>query len=327
MAKRMSVCVLFAFAFATMAAVAGQNLRIAGNLQPEHSSSRAMEIFKTKLAEYSGGEMTADIFPGLQLGGAAENVDQVRNGTIFATWLTIGYLSRTVPELEAVSLPFLFPDRETAFRIMDGKIGELLNQKLQAKGFQTLSMMEAGARHVTNNLRPIKTAADFKGMKIRLQPNQTHIDTFKALGASPVAMDVKELYQAMQQNVLDGQENPYALIRASKYYEIQKYLSNTGHFFDFVIVAGSKRAFDKLSDKQKEWVTKAMADATAWQRQTAVSEAEESLKFLIDKGMVFTEITPEAKAEMRQLTAGVADLVRQKAGKELVDEVIAEANK
>ena len=110
-------------------ASAAKVLRLAGNIQPEHSSSRAMEIFKTKLAEYSKGELTAEVFPGLQLGGAAENVDQVRNGTIFATWLTIGYLSRTVPELEAVSIPFIFPDREAAFRVMDGKVGELLNEQ------------------------------------------------------------------------------------------------------------------------------------------------------------------------------------------------------
>ena len=315
------------FSLLVSPASAAKVLRLAGNIQPEHSSSRAMEIFKTKLAEYSKGELTAEVFPGLQLGGAAENVDQVRNGTIFATWLTIGYLSRTVPELEAVSIPFIFPDRDAAFRVMDGKVGDLLNERLGEKGFQALGYMEVGARNVTNNIRPLKSVEDFKGLKIRLQPNQTHIATFEALGASPIAMDVKEVYQALQQGVIDGQENPFALIRASRYNEVQKYLSDTSHFFDFVIVAASKKQYDSFSEEERTAIEKAMAEAVAWQRQTAVTEDAESLKFLVDSGMQFDPISPEVRAVLREKTKAVIDQVKAKVGDELVNAVLAEIAK
>ncbi len=127
-------------------------------------------------------------------------------GTVFATWVGMAFLSRTVPELEAVSLPFLFPSREAAFKVIDGPVGGLLEKKLADKGFAPLGFMELGSRQVTNSKRPITSLDDFKGLKIRLQPNETHLATFRALGANAVAMDVKEIYSAMQQGVIDGQE-------------------------------------------------------------------------------------------------------------------------
>ena len=182
-----------------------EKIRIAGNFAVDHSSSKAMEIFKSELASLTGGKLTADIFPAMQLGGAKENVDQVRSGAIMGTWLGISYLSRTVPELEAVSLPFAFANREQAFKVIDGKVGDMLNKKLDEKGFTTLGYMELGSRNVTNNKGPLKTMADFKGLKIRMQPNETHLASFRARGASPTPMGIKEVYSAMQQGVLDGQ--------------------------------------------------------------------------------------------------------------------------
>jgi len=181
-----------------------EKIRIAGNFAVDHSSSKAMEIFKSELASLTGGKLTADIFPAMQLGGAKENVDQVRSGAIMGTWLGISYLSRTVPELEAVSLPFAFANREQAFKVIDSKVGDMLNKKLDEKGFTTLGYMELGSRNVTNNKRPLKTMADFKGLKIRMQPNETHLASFRAIGASPTPMGIKEVYSAMQQGVLDG---------------------------------------------------------------------------------------------------------------------------
>ena len=123
-------------AVAVMAATSAAHadkIRIAGNFAVDHSSSLAMEVFKDELAKLTNGDLTADLFPAMQLGGAKENVDQVRSGTVFATWIGIAYLSRTVPELEAVSLPFVFANREQAFRVMDSPVGDLLNEKLGKK--------------------------------------------------------------------------------------------------------------------------------------------------------------------------------------------------
>lgn len=304
---------------------AAETLRIAGNFATDHSSSVAMERFKEALAEKTGGELTAEIFPAMQLGGAKENVDQVRTGAIFGTWIGAAYFSRTVPEVEAVSLPFVYPDRETAFRVIDGPVGDLLNEKLAEKGFTALGWMELGLRHVTNNVRPIDSIEDFEGLKIRLQPNETHIATFRAIGANPVSMGIKEVYSALQQGVLDGQENPYSIIRTLSFHEVQKHLSDSAHFFDFIVIAANKRAFDQLSDEHQAAVREAMDEAVAWQRAKAAEEDKAAKEALIESGMVFTPIPDELRAELRERSSVVVDELRERIGAELVDKVLAEA--
>jgi tripartite ATP-independent transporter DctP family solute receptor len=201
------------FAIAVAAALgagpaAAQQLRIASNFPTQHTSSVAMEQFKAGVEAATKKELGVDLFPAMQLGGAQENVDQTRSGAIFGTVIGAAFLSRTAPEISALSVPFLFTDRKQAFRVVDGKVGKLIADRLEAKGFHLLGFMELGARHTTNNVRPIRTLADFRGLKIRLQPDDIHLATFRALGANPVAMDIKEVYSALQQGVLDGQENP-----------------------------------------------------------------------------------------------------------------------
>jgi tripartite ATP-independent transporter DctP family solute receptor len=316
---------LLAASCAASAADAAEKIRIAGNFPVEHSSSQALELFKEELAATTGGELTADVFPAMQLGGAQENVDQVRSGTIFATWIGIAYLSRTVPELEAVSLPFVFPDRETAFRVIDGEVGDLLNDQLAAKGYVSLGYMELGSRHVTNNVRPITTLKDFEGLKIRLQPNETHLATFRALGANPVPMGIQEVYSALQQGVLDGQENPYSVIATRRFDEVQKYLSDTGHFFDFIILVANKDRFEALEPAQQEAVRAAAAKAVAWQRSKAAEEGTAARQTLIERGMQFDPLSPEVRGELQGATAGVVDELRAKIGGEVIDAVLAAA--
>lgn len=306
---------------------AQDKIRIAGNFATEHSSSVAMELFKSEVARLTNNQLTVDIFPAMQLGGAKENVDGVRAGTIFMTWVGAAFLTRLAPELEAVSLPFLFDSRETAFRVIDGPVGKLLDEKLGAKGFASLGWMELGSRNVTNSKRPIKTLADLKGLKIRLQPNETHLATFRALGANALAMDVKELYSALQQGVVDGEENPYAIIAANRYFEVQKYVSDTGHFFDFISIIANKRQLDAMKPDIQKAVRTAMAAAVAQQRKAAAEADKAALETLKSKGMQFDAISPAARAEMRDATKSVIDAVRKRAGEELTDRVLAEARK
>ena len=324
--SRFAVGVLFAGALAP-AALAQDKIRIAGNFATEHSSSIAMEeVFKSELGRLTNHQLAVDIFPAMQLGGAKENVDAVRSGSLFMTWVGAAFLARIVPELEAVSLPFLFPSRDAAFKVIDGPIGELLDQKLGDKGFISLGWMELGSRNVTNRQRPIKSMADLKGLKIRLQPNETHLATFRALGANPVAMDVKELYSALEQGVVDGQENPYSIIQSNRYGEVQKYLSNTGHFFDFIAIVANRKQFQALKPEYQQAVRTAMSAAIARQRKLAVeldNKAVEELK----KKMQYDTITPQALEEMRVATVPVVEQVRKRAGAELVDRVITEAHK
>jgi TRAP-type transport system periplasmic protein len=302
-------------------------LRIAGNFATEHTSSKAMETFKTELAARSNGTLSADLFPGMQLGGARENVVAVRAGTIFATWVGVAFVSRLVPEVEAVSLPFVFEGREHAMRAIDGPVGDLIEEKLAAKGFTALAWMELGSRHVTNSKRRLLTLDDFKGLKIRMQPNETHLATFRALGANPVAMDVKELYSALQQGVVDGQENPYPIIHANRYFEVQKYVSDTGHFFDFIILVANKQILEGLDAGQKKAVKEAAQAAATQQRRMAVEAEAATFAELKAKGMQFDSVSAETRVALRKASAGVIDDVKKRVGAELVEKVLAEAGK
>jgi TRAP-type transport system periplasmic protein len=304
-------------------AVAQEKLRIAGNFAADHSSSIAMQQFKKEVDTASKGTLVIEVFDNMQLGGAQENVTQTRAGTIHMTWVGMAFLSRTVPELEAVSLPFMFPTREIAYKVMDGPVVDLIESKMADKGFTSLGFMELGARQVTNSVRPIKTMADLKGMKIRMQPNETHLATFRALGANPLAMDIKEVYSAMEQRVIDGHENPYALILTSRFFEVQKHVSNTAHFFDFIAVAANKKKFESLSAEHQKIVRTAMTNAIAAQRVMATKADGEALAELQKKGMTYT-VMPESEREaMRKATAGVVEDIKKRVGAPLVDQVLA----
>lgn len=309
------------------AALAQEKLRIAGNFTDKHSSSVAIEQFKKDVEAATGGKVVIETFPNMQLGGAQENVTQTRAGTIFGTWVGMAFLSRTVPELEAVSLPFLFPNREVAYKVMDGPIGDLIDKKLEDKGFIALGFMELGARQVTNSVRPIKTAADLKGLKIRLQPNETHLATFRALGANPQAMDIREVYSAMEQKVLDGHENPYNLIFDSRFFEVQKYVSNTAHFFDFIAVVANRKKFQALAPEHQKAIKTAMDKAVATQRVAAAKADSEALAELQKKGMQYDAMPPAEREVMRKATSGVVDEVKKRVGADLVDRVLAEVKK
>ncbi len=323
--RRLALASTLALAALALPAAAQQKLQIAGNFATEHPSSVAVDqVFRKEVARLTNNQLQVDVFPAMQLGGAKENVDAVRSGTLAITWVGAAFLSRIAPELEAVSLPFVFTNRESAFRVIDGPVGTAIDRKLNDKGFISLGWMELGMRHVTNSRGPIRGMADLKGLKVRLQPNETHLATFRALGANPVAMDVKELYSALEQHVVDGQENPYTVIAASRFGEVQKHLSNTGHFFDFVAVVASKKAFEQLKPEYQKAVREAMASTIAFQRKLAAEEEARQLALLKVK-MTYTELTPAAREEMRKASTPVIEDVKKRAGADLVNQVLAEA--
>lgn len=316
-----------AIASLALPVVAQQKIQIAGNFAAEHPSSVAVEqVFKKEIARLTNNQLHVDVFPAMQLGGAKENVDAVRSGTLAITWVGAAYLSRIAPELEAISLPFVFPNSAVAFRVMDGPVGQAIEKKLLDRGFVSLGWMEHGMRHVTNSKLPIKSMADLKGLKIRLQPNEAHLATFRALGANAVTMDIKELYSALEQRVVDGQENPYTVIAADRFSEVQKHLSNTAHFFDVIAIVASKRALDQLTPANQKAVREAMVTTIAFQRKLAGDVAIKSLAELKGK-MTYTELTPAALEEMRRATAPVIEDVKKRAGADLVNQVLAEVAK
>jgi TRAP-type transport system periplasmic protein len=290
----------------------------------EHTSSKAMEFFKAEVARRSQGAIDIGLFPDMQLGGAKDLIDDVRAEKLFATWVGIAFVSRLVPEIEAVSLPFVFKDYDHAMRAVDGSVGKLIEAKLSAKGFTALAWMELGARHVTNSIRPLKSPDDFKDLRIRVQPNETHMAAFRALGAKPVAMDIKDVYAATQQGDIDGEENPYSVIHANKYFETQKYLSDSGHILDLIVLIANKKSLAALPPEQQKVIRESARVAALQQRKTAAQAEVTALNDLIAKGMQFDTIPAATRAVLRKSTAGVIESVKRRVGDALVNQVVAE---
>lgn len=300
-------------------------LRASGSFQPGHSSSLAMKRFADDVAKKTNGAVRIDLFPANQLGGAEQQVDQIRRGSVFMAWVGPSFWTRVVPELEVLTLPFVIKDGETAFKVVDGPVGKALDQKLSEKDVVILGWGDLGPRNVTNSRRPLKTIDDFKGLKIRMQPNETHLKTFRALGANPAPLDISELFSALQQHVMDGQENPYSIILTNRFQEVQKYLSDTAHFYDFVMFVANKKEFEALKPEYQAAIKSSMADAIAWQRQVNGKSNDDAKQKLIALGMEYTHISDEVRAEMRERTKPIVDDVRKRLGDQLVDMVQKEA--
>jgi tripartite ATP-independent transporter DctP family solute receptor len=323
---RLILALFTCFALAPVAQ-AQEKIRIAGNFATEHSSSVAVEkVFRTELARLTNGQLGVDIFPAMQLGGAKENVDAVRSGALFMTWVGVGYFSRIIPELEAISIPFQFTGREQAFKVVDGPVGQLIDQKYGEKGFISLGWMEIGPRHLTNSKKPVKTIEDLKGMKVRIQPLEPHLAMFRALGANAIAMDVKELYSAMQQGVVDGQENPYAIIHANRYSEVQKFVTGTGHAFDFIAIVANRKQFEAMKPEMQKAIRGAMTAAVAYQRKLAAEQEVTALAELRKK-MQYEDLSPQVREEMRKASTGVIEQVKKRVGAPFVERVYAEIAK
>lgn len=322
-----TTCLLAASAAWLANPAAAEKLRIAGNFPIQHTSTLAMKQFAEDVKAATKNEITIDVFPAMQLGGAQENVDQVLSGTIFLTWLGTGYLSKHVPALEAVNVPFLFKDRETAFRVIDGAVGEEFKKLLMPKGLAPLGYMELGFRNVTNNVRPIKRLEDFEGLKLRSVPSETHLATFRALGANVSPMDWKEVYSALQQGVMDGQENPWPIILDARLFEVQKYVSNTRHLYDFIIIVANKRQYDGLKPSHRAAIDTAIKKAIAYQRTAAREADDRALEQLQAHKMQFDRIPDSELARIREAVSGVVDDVRKRAGAKIMDLVLTEARK
>jgi TRAP-type transport system periplasmic protein len=297
-------------------------LQIGSPMGPEHSSSKAMEIFRTEVVRRTHGAVDVAFTPSMQIGAKAL-VDSVRADTLFAASATLAYLSRLVPETEALNLPFVIKDADHARRVVGSDASKLIEAKLTAKGFVPLCWMAFGARHVTNAKRPIVTLDDFKDLKIRVQPSETHMAAFRALGARVVAMDLKDVHTALQQGDIDAQENPYFMTYDYKFYDAQKYVSDTGHVFDYLVFVASRKALTALPPEHQKAVRDAAAIATAAQWKMAATVEADALANLKANGMQFDPVPDATRVALKKAMAGVIDSARQRLGAALVDQVIA----
>lgn len=250
-----------------------------------------MTRFGEVLAERSGGDLTLVQHPAAALGGERELIEAVQIGTLDMVITSTGPLPNFVPETQVLDLPFLFRDYDHARGVLDGDLGQELLAKIDEAGFKALAWTENGFRHITNSQRPIKTPADLSGIKIRTMENPIHLKAFEALGAAPTPMSFAELFTALQQGVVDAQENPIVVISVSNFNEVQKYLTLSGHLYSPAIILMSQSKWDSLTEEQQGWVMEA-AKASVEVTRNRVTELEETgVGQLEEKGMeVVTEI-------------------------------------
>ncbi|MBL8351909.1 MAG: TRAP transporter substrate-binding protein [Burkholderiaceae bacterium] len=266
---------------------------------PRHEASvKFAEALKAK----SGGRIEVQIAPSGQLGDDAAMVTALRTGALDLSANSQGAVANAVPEYAAFGMPFLFGSAAAAFKLLDGPLGKELADKSAEKGLVLLGTWDNGIRQMTNSKRPIAKVEDMKGLKMRVPPDATLVDIMKSLGAESQQIKFAELYVALQQGVVDGQENPLVNIHASKLYEVQKHLALTNHQFQMTPFLISKRSWDKLSDADRKAVTEAAAEATALQRKLSQEADDKLLADLKSKGV---QVTTPDKAAFAKATADV----------------------
>ncbi|WP_352401465.1 DctP family TRAP transporter solute-binding subunit [Synergistes jonesii] len=284
-----------------------------------HPTMQAMKTFAKDVEAGSKGKIKVELYPNAQLGGDRELCEGVQMGTIQMAIPSTSALAGFDKRIQVLDLPYLFTTRKAAFDAVDGELGQKLNSYLEKKGFVVLGYQENGFRHVTNSKRPIKSPADLKGLKIRTMENPMHIAFFKELGANPTPMSWGELYTALQQGTVDAQENPYAMIDDGKFYEVQKYVSETGHVFSYEILIANKKFMDKLPKELNKLVADEAHKAIMAQRASMEKE-EEAFKAKVTKaGLKANPLTPEEKKPFVEATKKVYGQFEKDLGKEIMD--------
>ena len=267
---------LLATSFAAMAQPAVNKLTLGHGAAPGNPRHEAAVLFAERVKAKTNGRIEIQVAHSAQLGDDAAMVTALRSGTLDISANSQGAMANVVPEYAALGLPFLFADVNKAWALLDGPVGKELAERTAAKGMVVLGYWDNGIRHVSNSKRPIKTPADVQGLKIRTPPDTMTVDIMQALGADTQQIKFAELYVALQQGVVDGQENPLANIASAKLYEVQKYLTLTGHKYEVNPFVMSKRSWDKLSPADQKVFHEAAAEATAAQRKLS-KEADEKL--------------------------------------------------
>jgi tripartite ATP-independent transporter DctP family solute receptor len=268
---------------------------------PRHEASlKFAELVKAK----TSGRIEVQVAPSAQLGDDAAMVTALRTGALDLSANSQGAVANAVPEYAAYGMPFLFASPAAAFKLLDGPLGKELADKSADKGLVVLGYWDNGIRQMTNSKHPITKVEDMKGLKMRTPPDAVLVEIMQALGAEAQQIKFAELYVALQQGVVDGQENPLMNIHASKLYEVQKHLALTNHQFQTTPLLASKRTWDRLGDADRKALVAAAAEATALQRKLSQEADEKLLAELKAKGVQVTNID---KAVFAKATARVEE--------------------
>ncbi|MFZ0134989.1 MAG: DctP family TRAP transporter solute-binding subunit [Desulfobacterales bacterium] len=253
--------------------------------QSSHIYNQAVEYFARLVADKSKNDIQIQVFPASQLGSERDMVDGLQLGSLEMTLISTTPLGNFVPRIRLFNLPFLFKDRESCYKVLDGPIGAEIAGLLTQFGLRSLAWYETGFLNITNSKGPIEKPADLNGLKIRVMEDDIFSLTMNALGASPLPVAFAELYTALEQKAVDAQENPLSVIHFSRFFEVQPYLTMTDHFYSPAMLLISEIAWQRLTAGQQEVLTDAAVQARDYERNLS-AEADRILEAeLVKQGM------------------------------------------
>lgn len=279
-----------------MATVAAQTtMRINISIAQNSHQGVGIDTFAKEVEKGTAGRYKIQTFYSASLGSERESIEAVQLGTQELTFSSTGPVPNFVPEAKILDIPFLFRDKAHARAVLDGPIGQEMLTKFESKGFKALAWGENGMRNMTNNKRAINAPDDLKGLKIRTMENPVHVAAYKGLGIVTTPMAMQEVFTALQQGTVDGQENPLSVIMAAKLDQVQKHVSLTGHVYSPAIFLMNKAAFDKLSPADQKVFLDAAKVAVKANRARVDADDAMGVTYLRGKGMNVVETLDKTK--------------------------------
>ena len=284
----------FALGFAA-AASAQTTMRISISVAQNSHQGIAIDTFAKEVEKRTAGRYKIQTFYAGALGGERESIEAVQLGTQELAFSSTGPIPNFVPETKILDVPFLFRDKPHARAVLDGPIGQDMLGKFDAKGFKALAWAENGFRHMTNSKRDVKSPEDLKGLKMRTMENPVHIAAYKGLGIVTTPMAFPEVFTALQQGTVDGQENPLSVIMSAKFDQVQKHLSLTGHVYSPAIFVMNKGSFDKLTATDKQAFIDSAKEGTKANRARVDADDATGVTELRAKGMTVIDNVDKSK--------------------------------
>ncbi len=279
-----------------------------------------LSVFAPMVEEKSNGRIGVEVYSAAQLGDDTTATEMVVAGQLEINNTSTAPLVGYVPELAIFDIPFLFEDEAEADAILASEVGDYLNGKLEEKGIVNLAWNENGFRELTNSKKEVATVADVSGLKIRTMENEFHQELWNSLGATATPMSSSELYTALEQGTVDGEENPIANLYAYQFQEVQKYITMTNHIYSPFLFDMSKQIWDTYDEETQKILSEAAAAFGEEEKRLNREAAEVDLQSCIDDyGITVTYPTDEAKAEFLEATSHIQGMIAEDTGSEIMD--------
>ena len=276
-------------------AFAQTTMKISISIAQNSHQGVGIDTFAKEVERRTGGRYKVQTFYSGALGAERESIEATQLGTQELTLTSTGPVPNFVPEVRILDVPFLFRDYTHARSVLDGPIGQEMLVKFDAKGLKALAWAENGFRHMTNSKRAINGPDDLKGLKMRTMENPVHIQAYKGFGINPTPMAFTEVFIALQQGTVDGQENPLSVITAAKFEQVQKHLSLTGHVYSPAVILMNKAKFDELSNADKQHFLEAAKEAAKANRARVDQDERTAVADLRSKGMQVIDVVDRSK--------------------------------